>query len=101
MRVKNLMLFIHRGQKSLKTQYEINIFASKFHLGLLGVLLGVLGRLGLILGFNTASRWASWAHLGLQYRLKMAQVALHRATKFAQRVFWGASWALLGRLGAP
>ena len=68
--------------------------------GLLGVLLGVLGRLGLILGFNIASRWASWVHLGLQYRLKMAQVALHRATKFARRVSWGGSWALLKRFGA-
>ena len=54
--------------------------------GLLGVLLGVLGRLGLILGFNIASRWASWAYLGLQYRFKMAQEALHRAPKLAQRV---------------
>ena len=137
MRVKNLMFLIHRGQKSLKKQYEIIIFASKFHLGaswcppgrvgapwayfglqycfkmgvlglswalipsqdgpsspsqgsqarpkgvlggLLGLFWGVLGRLGLMLGFNIVSRWAPWAYFWLQDCLKMGVFGLSWAS---------------------
>ena len=68
MRVKNLRLFIHREQKSLKTQYEINIFASKFHLGASWCPPGRVG--------------APWAYFGLQYCLKMGVL--------------GSSWAHFG-----
>ena len=64
---------------------KLTFLLQSFIWGLLGVLLGVLGRLGLILGFNIASRWASWAYLGLQYRLKMAQEALQQ---FGPRCCW-------------
>ena len=91
MGVKNLMLFIHRGQKSLKTQYEIIIFASKFHLGASWCPPGRVG--------------APWAYFGLQDCLKMgvfglswvpisfnmAQEVFHKAPKLAQKVTWGAS----------
>ena len=73
MRVKNLMLFIHRGQKSLKTQYEINIFASKFHLGASWCPPGRVG--------------APWAYFGLQYCFKMGVL--------------GSSWASIPSQDGP
>ena len=70
---------------------KLTVLLQSFIWEFLGVLLGVFGRLGLILGFNTASRWVSLAYLGLQYRFKMAQEVLHKVPKLAQKVSWGAS----------